>query len=58
MENNSNVLLLDVMGTLVHEPFYRDYIEDDLAALIREAGFTIESVEPHFVSKVVVARKA
>lgn len=24
MENNSSVLLLDVMGTLVHEPFYRE----------------------------------
>jgi ubiquinone/menaquinone biosynthesis C-methylase UbiE len=40
-----------------HEPFYRDYIADDLAVPIAEAGFRVESVEPHFVSKVFVARK-
>jgi ubiquinone/menaquinone biosynthesis C-methylase UbiE len=40
-----------------HEPFYADYLEDDLAALLREAGFTVDSVEPHLVAKVVVARK-
>ena len=40
-----------------HEPFYADYLEDDLGALFREAGFTVESVEPHLVAKVVVARK-
>ena len=40
-----------------HEPYYREYVEDDLAETLREAGFEIETVEPHFVSKVVVARK-
>ncbi len=40
-----------------HEPFYRDYVRDDLAAAITEAGLRVESVESHFVSKVVVARK-
>jgi ubiquinone/menaquinone biosynthesis C-methylase UbiE len=40
-----------------HEPFYRDYIGDDLAVPIVEAGFRLESVEPHFVAKVFVARK-
>jgi ubiquinone/menaquinone biosynthesis C-methylase UbiE len=40
-----------------HEPFYRDYVEDDLAAALVEAGFRIESVEPHYVAKVFVARK-
>jgi ubiquinone/menaquinone biosynthesis C-methylase UbiE len=40
-----------------HEPFYRDYIADDLVTLLTEAGFRVESVEPHFVAKVVVARK-
>jgi len=40
-----------------HEPFYADYLEDDLAALLAEVGFAIESVEPQFVAKVVVARK-
>lgn len=40
-----------------HEPFYNDYLEDDLAALLAEAGFTVESVEPQLVAKVVVARR-
>jgi ubiquinone/menaquinone biosynthesis C-methylase UbiE len=40
-----------------HEPFYADYLEDDLAALLREVGFEVESIEPHFVAKVVVARR-
>jgi len=40
-----------------HEPFYRDYLEDDLAEAITSVGFEVESVEPAFVAKVVVARK-
>ncbi len=39
-----------------HEPFYADYLEDDLAALLGEAGFVDIAVEPHLVAKVVVAR--
>lgn len=40
-----------------HEPFFADYLEDDLALLLGEQGFVIESVEPHLVAKVVVARR-
>ncbi|HWU90417.1 MAG TPA: class I SAM-dependent methyltransferase [Kofleriaceae bacterium] len=40
-----------------HEPFYADYLEDDLAGLLGEAGFEVASVEPHLVAKVVVARR-
>jgi ubiquinone/menaquinone biosynthesis C-methylase UbiE len=40
-----------------HEPFYADYLQDDLAALLREVGFEIESTEPQFVAKVVAARR-
>jgi ubiquinone/menaquinone biosynthesis C-methylase UbiE len=40
-----------------HEPFYQDYLEDDLADLVRECGFVVDSVEPHLVAKVVVAHK-
>ena len=39
-----------------HEPFYADYLDDDLAALLTEAGYVVEAVEPHLVAKVVVAR--
>ncbi|HEX2690764.1 MAG TPA: methyltransferase domain-containing protein [Kofleriaceae bacterium] len=40
-----------------HEPFYTDYLQDDLADLLREVGFEIASTEPQFVAKVVVARR-
>jgi ubiquinone/menaquinone biosynthesis C-methylase UbiE len=40
-----------------HEPFYADYLEDDLAELLREVGFSVESSEPQFVAKVVIARR-
>lgn len=40
-----------------HEPYHRDYVEDDLAELLRGAGFEVTAVERHFVSKVVAARK-
>ncbi len=40
-----------------HEPFYRDYLKDDLRAALEETGFEVERVDPCFVAKVVVARK-
>ena len=40
-----------------HEPYYEGYIQNDLAGPLREAGFGIESVETHYVSKVLVARR-
>ncbi len=40
-----------------HEPFYADYLGDDLSVMLEEAGFAVESVEPHLVAKVVVARR-
>lgn len=40
-----------------HEPFYADYMRDDLSALLGEHGLEVESAEPHMVAKVVVARK-
>ncbi len=40
-----------------HEPFYAEYLDDDLAALLAEAGFQPVSSEPHLVAKVVVAKK-
>jgi ubiquinone/menaquinone biosynthesis C-methylase UbiE len=40
-----------------HEPFYRGYLQDDLGCLLEECGLLVETVEPHLVSKVVVARR-
>jgi ubiquinone/menaquinone biosynthesis C-methylase UbiE len=40
-----------------HEPYYKGYVRDDLAGIMEECGFTVESSTAHFVSKVVVGRK-
>lgn len=40
-----------------HEPFYADYLEDDLGALLREVGLEVMDTEPHLVAKVVIARR-
>lgn len=39
----------------MHEPFFADYLKDDLASLLLETGFRVQNVSPHFVSKVVSA---
>lgn len=39
-----------------HEPFYEDYLEDDLAELLREVGFADVGTSSHLVSKVVTGK--
>ncbi len=41
----------------LHEPFFADYLRDDLRVLLEDSGFRVCAVEPHFVSKVVSAEK-
>jgi len=40
-----------------HEPFYEDYLEDDLGALLAQVGFDVQATESHLVAKVVFARR-
>lgn len=40
-----------------HEPFYKDYLGDDLASIAQALGLTVRSSGPCFVAKVVVADK-
>jgi ubiquinone/menaquinone biosynthesis C-methylase UbiE len=40
-----------------HEPFYADYLEDDLGALLGEIGFDVRATEPVLVAKVVTATR-
>jgi len=40
-----------------HEPFYRDYLGDDLRAMLADAGFEPVADETHLVARVVAARK-
>jgi len=42
---------------LFHEPFYRDYIGDDIPARLPSAGFELASAETHFMTRVWNARK-
>ena len=41
----------------MHEPYYRDYVKDDVAALAEAAGLSVSSVERAWLSKVVVAER-
>lgn len=40
-----------------HEPFYRGYLSDDLAQIMRDCGLHVLDSRPHLVSKVVVGEK-
>jgi len=40
-----------------HEPYYRDYISDDIDARIKAAGFEAVVAESHFMTRVWTARK-
>jgi ubiquinone/menaquinone biosynthesis C-methylase UbiE len=40
-----------------HEPFYRDYLDDDLATILDEVGFAGAVTEPQMVAKVVYAKR-
>jgi ubiquinone/menaquinone biosynthesis C-methylase UbiE len=40
-----------------HEPFFADYLEDDLAEILTAAGLRVTARETHLVARVVVAEK-
>jgi ubiquinone/menaquinone biosynthesis C-methylase UbiE len=40
-----------------HEPYYRDYISDDLEGRLRRCGFEGITAETHFMTRVWTARK-
>jgi ubiquinone/menaquinone biosynthesis C-methylase UbiE len=44
-------------GREMHEPFYRDYLEDDLARAMSDAGLQVVSDEPVYLAKMVVGRR-
>jgi ubiquinone/menaquinone biosynthesis C-methylase UbiE len=49
--------LLESFPANFHEPFYAGYIRDDLTAIFGEAGLTVRSATPFFLSKRIVADK-
>lgn len=56
-ENPELKSIMENFSIAFHEPFYRNYIEDDLEARLTQAGFEDIHVSQHFMSKYWSARK-
>lgn len=50
-------VFLENFAATMNEPFFADYIKDDLSVAAAESGFEVAPVERAFLSKVVSARK-
>ncbi len=50
-------VFLENFALTMNEPFFRDYLESPLEALVQNAGFELGASRPCFLSKVVVATK-
>ncbi|MGI9382322.1 MAG: class I SAM-dependent methyltransferase [Methyloligellaceae bacterium] len=50
--------LLEAFPARFHEPYYLDYLDDDLDGLFRQAGLLPTATWTAFLSKVMVCRKA
>lgn len=48
---------LEGFAAQMHEPFYRDYVRDDLASVVQGAGLAVEGTERAWLAKVVTARR-
>lgn len=49
--------MIDSFSATFHEPYYKDYVRDDLAKRLESAGFSEVTCEIHFLSKYFTARK-
>ncbi|HYP03144.1 MAG TPA: SAM-dependent methyltransferase, partial [Cyanobium sp.] len=49
--------MMENFRRLFHEPYYRDYIGDDIEARLMQAGFTETRGQTHFMTRVWMARK-
>lgn len=49
--------LLDRFPQAMHEPYYADYVRDDLSSLFRDAGFAVDRVERVFFARMMVLRR-
>jgi ubiquinone/menaquinone biosynthesis C-methylase UbiE len=50
-------VFLEAFAADMHEPYYRDYVNDDIAGLLTEAGLDVGDVHRAWLAKVVSARK-
>jgi ubiquinone/menaquinone biosynthesis C-methylase UbiE len=49
--------MMEGFASTFHEPYYKDYIHDDLTQRLQSAGFTDITCEAHYLSKYFTARK-
>ncbi len=49
--------IMEGFARTFHEPFYRDYVRDDLTTRLQNAGFEVVDAQMHYMSKYLVARK-
>ena len=49
--------LLESFPLAFHEPYYADYLRQDLAALFGRAGLTVDQIDLAYLSRVMVLRK-
>ncbi|WP_425403450.1 class I SAM-dependent methyltransferase [Hwanghaeella sp.] len=49
--------LLQRFPMAFHEPYYTNYLEDDLSAVFEDAGFEVASIDRAFFSRVMVLRR-
>ncbi|MBK8238665.1 MAG: class I SAM-dependent methyltransferase [Deltaproteobacteria bacterium] len=47
---------VDRFSREMHEPFYPEYLRDDLREGLSDAGFEVEAVDPIYLAKLVTAR--
>lgn len=50
-------VFLENFPAMFHEPFYKNYTEDDISGRLEQAGFEVVETQIHFASKYWVARK-
>ena len=50
-------VIMEYFPAMFHEPYYKDYIRDDLVERLEKSGFEKVETEHHFLSKYWIARK-
>ena len=50
-------VLMENFRRVFHEPYYRDYISDDIGARLAQPGFEGITAQSHFMTRVWTARK-
>ncbi len=49
--------LLDRFPQAMHEPYYADYVRDDLSDVFRDAGFDVGLIQREFFARMMVLRR-